>query len=128
MLIYRYTYIPQLPKPSIIHHSFHQSINQSIQKIEIEIPSTKLKSNIDNHINLWYNRAIKSKSKKEVDSMSQENQIQFLQCKIQFQNFTSGMVYKIAQKFENEWAVVNDEDQPVKLDFKTVRENFIPVG
>lgn len=60
--------------------------------------------------------------------MSQENQIQFLQCKIQFQNFTSGVVYKIAQKFENEWAVVNDKDRPMKLDFKTVRENFVPVG
>lgn len=60
--------------------------------------------------------------------MSQENQIQFLQCKIQFQNFTSGVVYKIAQKFENEWAVVDDEDRPVKLDFKTVRKNFVPLG
>lgn len=60
--------------------------------------------------------------------MEQKNQIQFLQCKIQFQNFTSGVVYKIAQKFENEWAVVNDKDRPMKLDFKTVRENFVPVG
>lgn len=59
--------------------------------------------------------------------MSQENQIQFLQCKTQFQNFTSGMIYKIAQKFENEWAVVDECGQPVKLDFKTVRENFVPI-
>ena len=123
MLIYRYTYISPSLNPSLI-----PSINQSIQKIENEIPFTKLKSNIDNHINLWYNRAIKSKSKKEVGNTNQENQIQFLQCKIQFQNFTSGVVYKIAQKFKNEWAVVDDEDRPVKLDFKTVRENFVPVG
>lgn len=52
--------------------------------------------------------------------MSQENQIQFLQCKIQFQNFTLGVVYKIAEWFDDAW-VVDDGERAVKLDFKTIR-------
>lgn len=58
--------------------------------------------------------------------MNQKNQIQFLECKIQIQNFSTGGVYKIAQKFENEWVVNDNYSQPVKLNFKTLRENFVP--
>lgn len=59
--------------------------------------------------------------------MNQENRIQFLQCKIQFQNFKLGKVYKIVDWLEDSW-VVDDGKRPVKLDFKTVRENFIPIS
>lgn len=59
--------------------------------------------------------------------MEQENRIQFLQCKIQFQNFTLGKVYKVSQKLEDEWAVIDDKNQSVKLNFKTIRKNFIPI-
>lgn len=59
--------------------------------------------------------------------MNQENQIQFLECKIQIQNFSTGGVYKIAQKFENEWVVNDNYSQPTKLNFKIIRENFVPV-
>lgn len=58
--------------------------------------------------------------------MNQENRIQFLQCRIQFQNFKLGKIYKIVEWLEDAW-VVDDGKRPVKLDFKTVRKNFIPV-
>lgn len=50
-----YIYIHTIITQSIYYPSLILSIHQSIQKIEIEIPSTKLKSNIDNRSNLWYN-------------------------------------------------------------------------
>lgn len=59
--------------------------------------------------------------------MNQENRIQFLQCKIQFQNFVSGCVYKITEWSDDAWAV-NDGERAVKLDFKTIRQNFIPIN
>lgn len=52
--------------------------------------------------------------------MNQENRIQFLQCKIQFQNFVSGCVYKIVEWSDDAWTI-NDGEQAVKLDFKTTR-------
>lgn len=58
--------------------------------------------------------------------MEQKNQIQFLQCKIQFQNFELGQIYRIDKWLDDVW-IVSDGERAVELDFKTVRQNFIPV-